>query len=82
MYFLAGPQESIITRLDCSIHVTFVSREQRGEWSNNDFILLAKAVAKFPGGCSERWEKIADMMDRPVAEVGIVNFLQTLLNTS
>jgi hypothetical protein len=31
--------------------------------------MLAKAVCKFPGGAPGRWEKIAEMMERPVSEV-------------
>ena len=31
--------------------------------------MLSKAYIRFPGGTQERWEKIADMVGRPVAEV-------------
>ncbi|KAK3603174.1 hypothetical protein CHS0354_043007 [Potamilus streckersoni] len=42
---------------------------KEGEWSEEDLVLLAKAVAKFPGGTLNRWEKIAEMVGRPVTEV-------------
>ncbi|XP_052094861.1 uncharacterized protein F54F2.9-like [Mytilus californianus] len=43
--------------------------EKKGEWSQEELAMLAKAVSKFPGGTPGRWEKIAVMMERPVAEV-------------
>ncbi|KAL3832299.1 hypothetical protein ACJMK2_023953 [Sinanodonta woodiana] len=42
---------------------------KEGEWSEEELVLLAKAVAKFPGGTLNRWEKIAEMLGRPVIEV-------------
>ncbi|GFR90677.1 DnaJ homolog subfamily C member 1-like [Elysia marginata] len=44
-------------------------REKKGEWSDEELVLLSKAVNKFPGGTHQRWEKIADMVGRSVAEV-------------
>nr|XP_050861109.1 dnaJ homolog subfamily C member 1-like [Vespula vulgaris]XP_050861110.1 dnaJ homolog subfamily C member 1-like [Vespula vulgaris] len=40
-----------------------------GLWTDDDVIELVKLVKKYPGGTSERWEKIADTMNRTVAEV-------------
>ncbi|KAH3716088.1 hypothetical protein DPMN_058804 [Dreissena polymorpha] len=40
-----------------------------GEWTDEDYVVLSKAYIKFPGGTVERWEKIADMVGRPVSEV-------------
>ncbi|KAL4222638.1 DnaJ subfamily C member 1 [Mactra antiquata] len=40
-----------------------------GAWTDEDFVLLSKAYVRFPGGTSNRWEKIADMVGRPVSEV-------------
>ncbi|XP_076468940.1 dnaJ homolog subfamily C member 1-like [Babylonia areolata] len=40
-----------------------------GEWSEEELVLLAKAVNKFPGGTPKRWEKIANMVGRSVDEV-------------
>ncbi|KAK7496327.1 hypothetical protein BaRGS_00012492 [Batillaria attramentaria] len=40
-----------------------------GEWSEEEQVLLAKAVNKFPGGTLHRWEKIANMVGRSVDEV-------------
>ncbi|CAG2193119.1 DNAJC1 [Mytilus edulis] len=41
--------------------------EKKGKWSQEEIANLAKAVSKFPGGTPGRWEKIAVMMERPVA---------------
>ncbi|XP_059159978.1 dnaJ homolog subfamily C member 1-like [Physella acuta] len=43
--------------------------QKKGEWSDEDLILLSKAVNKFPGGTHQRWEKIAEMVGRSVQEV-------------
>lgn len=40
-----------------------------GLWTDDDFAELARLIKKFPGGTSERWEKIADAMNRSVPEV-------------
>ncbi|RXG67666.1 hypothetical protein Avbf_09868 [Armadillidium vulgare] len=40
-----------------------------GPWTDDDFCELARLMAKFPGGTSERWEKIASQMNRTVFEV-------------
>ncbi|XP_064613964.1 dnaJ homolog subfamily C member 1-like [Liolophura sinensis] len=40
-----------------------------GEWTDEELGLLAKAVAKFPGGTSQRWEKVAEMVGRTPSEV-------------
>ena len=39
------------------------------EWSDEEISLLAKAVLKYPSGVPQRWQKIADMLQRPVREV-------------
>lgn len=40
-----------------------------GIWTDDDVIELIKLVKKYPGGTPERWEKIADTMNRTVGEV-------------
>jgi len=40
-----------------------------GLWTDNDMLELIKYVKKYPGGTPERWEKIASIMNRTVAEV-------------
>ncbi|GAB1603020.1 uncharacterized protein F54F2.9-like [Argonauta hians] len=40
-----------------------------GEWCEEDYALLARAVAKYPGGTTDRWEKVAEMVGRPTSEV-------------
>ncbi|XP_077862283.1 LOW QUALITY PROTEIN: dnaJ homolog subfamily C member 1-like [Saccoglossus kowalevskii] len=42
---------------------------QKVEWSDDDISLLAKTMAKYPGGTVARWEKIAEEVGRPVNEV-------------
>uniref|UniRef100_A0A0B6Z509 Myb-like domain-containing protein n=1 Tax=Arion vulgaris TaxID=1028688 RepID=A0A0B6Z509_9EUPU len=42
---------------------------KKGDWSHEELVLLSKAVNKFPGGFHQRWEKIADMVGRPVNDV-------------
>lgn len=53
-----------------------------GLWTDNDILELIKYVKKYPGGTPERWEKIASIMSRTVAEVthmakkvALVNFV-------
>lgn len=38
-------------------------------WTDDDILELIKLVKKYPGGTPERWEKIADAMNRTVGEV-------------
>lgn len=38
-------------------------------WTDDDILELIKLVKKYPSGTSERWDKIADAMNRTVAEV-------------
>jgi len=40
------------------------------EWTEQELALLAKAVARYPGGVTDRWEKISQMVGRSVKEVG------------
>lgn len=40
-----------------------------GLWTDSDILELIKYVKKYPGGTPERWEKIASVMNRTVAEV-------------
>lgn len=40
-----------------------------GLWTDDDILELIKLVKKYPSGTSERWDKIADAMNRTVAEV-------------
>ncbi|XP_015187470.1 PREDICTED: dnaJ homolog subfamily C member 1 [Polistes dominula] len=40
-----------------------------GLWTDDDVMELIKLVKKYPGGTPERWEKIADTMNRTVGEV-------------
>lgn len=50
----------------------FSKSKQKAEdrpWTDEDYITLTKMLNKFPGGTSNRWDRIANDMDRPVAEV-------------
>ncbi|XP_062600149.1 dnaJ homolog subfamily C member 1-like [Saccostrea cucullata] len=40
-----------------------------GEWTDEEVAKLAKAANKFPGGTPNRWQKIADLVGRPMEEV-------------
>lgn len=40
-----------------------------GLWTDDDILELIRLVKKFPGGTPDRWEKIAEMMNRTVNEV-------------
>lgn len=50
-------------------HVCEKSTISGGLWTDNDILELIKYVKKYPGGTPERWEKIASVMNRTVAEV-------------
>nr|CAG4652087.1 EOG090X0BHG [Triops cancriformis] len=47
-------------------------RPSGGFWSDEDINDLAAMMKKFPPGTLDRWEKIAQMLDRSVAEIVIV----------
>ena len=40
-----------------------------GLWMDDDILELIKLVKKYPGGTPDRWEKIAELMNRTVHEV-------------
>ncbi|XP_053983977.1 dnaJ homolog subfamily C member 1 [Hylaeus volcanicus] len=40
-----------------------------GLWTDDDILELIKLVKKYPSGISERWDKIANAMNRTVADV-------------
>jgi DnaJ homolog subfamily C member 1 len=40
-----------------------------GLWTDDDLAELVRLVKKYPGGSSERWERIAEAMRRSVPEV-------------
>lgn len=50
-------------------HVDQKSPVSGGLWTDDDILELIKLVKKYPTGTSERWEKIADAMNRTVMEV-------------
>ncbi|XP_058797463.1 uncharacterized protein LOC131667783 [Phymastichus coffea] len=52
-----------------SNHVMEKQKVGGGLWTDDDILELIKLVKKFPGGIPDRWEKIADTMNRTVAEV-------------
>lgn len=45
------------------------SKSENRPWTDDDYVQLTKLLSKFPGGTSNRWDRIANDMDRPVAEV-------------
>jgi len=44
-------------------------RVSGGLWTDDDLHELIRLVKKYPGGTPDRWEKIADIMNRTVSEV-------------
>lgn len=45
------------------------SRRVGGLWTDDDLVELVRLVKKYPGGTTNRWEIIAEMMGRTVSEV-------------
>ncbi|XP_033220139.1 dnaJ homolog subfamily C member 1 [Belonocnema kinseyi] len=50
-------------------HTSEKPKAAGGLWTDDDILELIKLVKKYPGGTADRWEKIADMMNRTVHEV-------------
>jgi len=48
---------------------TTVAAKRDGEWTEEDYAALAKAMAKFPGGTPGRWDRIAHDIGRTAKEV-------------
>jgi len=46
------------------------------EWTEQELALLAKAVARCPGGVASRWEKISQMVGRSVKEVSVMSSVE------
>jgi len=46
-----------------------VATKRDGEWTEEDYAALAKAMAKFPGGTPGRWDRIAHDIGRTAKEV-------------
>jgi len=44
-------------------------KDENRPWSDDDYVSLTKLLSKYPGGTSNRWDRIANDLDRPVAEV-------------
>nr|CAG4644221.1 EOG090X0BHG [Lepidurus arcticus] len=67
------PAESQDTLREAARPTVFVpSRPSGGFWSDEDINELAALMKKYPPGTMERWEKIAQLLDRSVAEIVIV----------
>lgn len=54
---------------DYTNHIYEKTTMSGGLWTDTDILELIKYVKKYPGGTPERWEKIASVMNRTVAEV-------------
>ncbi|XP_008551360.1 dnaJ homolog subfamily C member 1-like [Microplitis demolitor] len=50
-------------------HVYEKPKYTGGLWTDDDILELIKLVKKYPGGTPDRWEKIAEAMNRSVNEV-------------
>lgn len=58
-----------ISKKDQTVHVYQKPAVFGGLWTDDDILELIKLVKKYPSGTPERWDKIADAMNRTVAEV-------------
>ncbi|XP_076757969.1 dnaJ homolog subfamily C member 1 isoform X2 [Xylocopa sonorina] len=58
-----------VSKKDQSNHVYQKSPVSGGLWTDDDILELIRLVKKYPSGTSERWDKIADAMNRTVTEV-------------
>merc|ERR1712079_387743 len=47
----------------------YVPRNAQQMWTDEDLVTLAKLIKKIPGGSSDRWERIAEIMERYPWEV-------------
>lgn len=54
---------------DQTNHVQHKPLISSGLWTDDDILELIKLVKKYPGGTPERWDKIAETMNRTVSEV-------------
>merc|ERR1712013_482388 len=41
-----------------------IPRNAHQMWTDDDLVELARLIKKIPGGSTERWERIADIMER------------------
>lgn len=58
-----------MSRKDQANHVYQKPVLSGGLWTDDDMLELIKLVKKYPSGTSERWDKIAEAMNRTVTEV-------------
>ncbi|XP_053690911.1 uncharacterized protein F54F2.9 [Sabethes cyaneus] len=72
---LAAYTQSIISKASDECTTTGKNRPgakteiSGGLWTEDDLIELVRLVKKYPGGTTDRWEIIAEMMGRSVSEV-------------
>lgn len=55
------------------------SRDSNRPWSDEEKQLLCKTIVRFPPGTPQRWEKIADAINRPVLQV--IDMAKQIQNT-
>lgn len=70
---LAAYNQSIIQRDDSGAGATGANKPKPlvsgGLWTEDDLVELVRLVKKYPGGTTDRWEIIAELMGRSVSEV-------------
>lgn len=70
---LAAYNQSIIQRDDSGAGATGANKPKPlvsgGLWTEDDLVELVRLVKKYPGGTTDRWEVIAELMGRSVSEV-------------
>ena len=58
-----------ISRINVFPIIIPLSHKQKSDWTEEDFALLAKVMAKYPGGTPGRWQRIAHDLGRSASDV-------------
>lgn len=64
----ANEEECLLASPD-SPEETYAPRNGNQMWTDEDLITLSKLIKKIPGGSMDRWDRIAEIMERYPAEV-------------
>lgn len=61
------------------IHQSTESKNSKLSWSEDEKQLLCKTIVRFPPGTARRWEKVAEVLGRPVSQV--IHMAKQIQNT-
>nr|CAG4649602.1 EOG090X0BHG [Scapholeberis mucronata] len=70
--YTGEPEETVLESVDepsQKVESKPISKLSSGPWTDDDLTDLAKYMKKYPVGTTERWEKIAEALNRSVTEV-------------